>query len=166
MSTSSAQDISLMAGSLYGSGVNRIFDDVAQRRLHYHLLRLTLVGLSREDIDELRKLAQLVFDGADVSEQTDRIRQHPGSSGLAVAIADIVGGTPDGLPRERALLGAVLGAYTMTGGSSAAADLPADFRDAAAVLGAVGGAIAASTSRLVLKRIDQVGLADYLSAAH
>jgi hypothetical protein len=83
-----------------------------------------------------------------------------------VAIADIVQRSTDGLPRERALLGAILGAYTMTGGSAAAANLPADFRDTAAVLGAVGGAIAASTSKLVFERIDEVGLADYLNVAH
>ncbi|CCK24499.1 hypothetical protein BN159_0120 [Streptomyces davaonensis JCM 4913] len=166
MSTSSTQDISRAAGNLFGSGADRVFDDVAQRRLHYHLLRLTLVGLTREDVDELRGLARLVFDSADVSGQAERIRQRPGSSGLAVAIADIVQSSTDGLPREQALLGAILGAYTMTGGSAAAAGLPADFRDTAAVLGAVGGAIAASTSPLVFERIGQVGLADYLSAVH
>lgn len=166
MSTSSAQDISRAAGDLFGSGVARIHDDVAQRRLHYHLLRLTLVGLTQEDIAELRRLAQLVFEDADVSEQADRIRQRPGAGGLAVAIADIVAAAPDGPLSRRALLGAVLGAYSMTGGSSAAAGLSADFRDTAAVMGAVGGAIAATTSELVLERIDEVGLSQYLSAAH
>lgn len=163
MSTSRAQDLSREAGALFRSGSERIFDDVAQRRLRYHLLRLTTVGLTETDVEDLRELGRLAFEDVDVTDKSTRIKQRADASELAVAIADILEQAPVRGSRARVMVGAVLGAYAVVGGTAAAADMTRQDRSAAAVLGAVGGALAASTIPTVLDRIDHVGLSEYLS---
>ncbi|WP_406389682.1 hypothetical protein [Streptomyces sp. NBC_00887] len=163
MSTSSAQDVSREAGELFRSGSERVFDDVAQRRLRYHLLRLTTVGLTETDVEDLRELGRLAFEDVDVTDKSTRIKQRADASALAVAIADILEQPPNRGSRARVMVGAVLGAYAVVGGTAAAGGMTRQDRSAAAVLGAVGGALAASTIPTVLDRIDHVGLSEYLS---
>ncbi|MFF1344069.1 hypothetical protein ACFVYT_40710 [Streptomyces sp. NPDC058290] len=136
-----------------------VFEDMQLSRLHYHLLRLTTVGLGGEDVAELRELGRLAFEGADVGAQCDRIRGRDGAGVVAVAIASIVQQATGQTPLGHVMLGAVLGAY-----ASMLDNLDED-RRTMAVLGALGGALTASAMPLVLERIDNVGLSDYLSKA-
>jgi DNA-binding transcriptional ArsR family regulator len=153
VSKNSAEDPSHEAGELFRFGRDFIFDDVAQRRFHYHLLRLTTAGLTEADVEELYKLGRLAFEDLDVTEQSTRIKQRADASTLAVAIADILEAASGG-HRARVMIGAVLGAYAVLG-------IPHENRSTASVLGAVGGALA--TNPVVLDRIDDVGLTEYFS---
>jgi hypothetical protein len=153
VSTNSTEDLSREAGDLFRLGKDFIFDDVAQRRFHYHLLRLTTVGLTAADVEELHTLGRLVFEDLDVTEQSTRIKQRADASTLAVAIADIIEAASGG-HRVRVMIGAVLGAYAAIGNSR-------DNRSTASILGAVGGALA--TDPVILDRIDRVDLTDYFS---
>lgn len=90
MTSSSADDLSREAGELFDSGRRRIFDDVGQRRLHYHLLRLAAAGVGSDEVDDLRELGRLAFADLDVTAQAKRIRERPGAGALAVAIAGVV----------------------------------------------------------------------------
>ena len=165
MTVSDAAEVSRHAGELFRSGGDRIFDDVGQRRIQYHLLRLTLVGLTPKDVEDLRELARLAFEDADVTEQATKTKGRAGASALAVAIADIVEQARTAGPqggRAQVMMGAVLGAYAMIGGTVAESDLPFGSRPAAAVVAAVGGALAASGAPVVFEQIDRVGLPGYL----
>ena len=154
-------DLSREAGEHFRSSTDLSFDDAMQRRLRYHLLRLTVVGLTSDDVEDLSELGRLAFQDSDVTEQSTKIKQRPSASPLAFAIADILeragGGRPASVSLRTVMLGAVLGAYTALGG------VPDDHRSTAAVLGAVGGAIATSTSAVILANIDQLGSIEYLA---
>lgn len=166
MDRAQAEELSRRAGELFRSGRERIFDDVAQRRLHYHLLRLTLAGLTHEDVEDLRELGRRVFEDGDVAEQSARISRRADASALAMAIVGVVDGVAqagNGAPREQVMLGAILGAYAVVGGSGAFSGVAREDLQTAAVLCAVGGALATSASPVVLDRIAQVGLEEYLS---
>ncbi|MFF4420010.1 hypothetical protein ACFY04_04320 [Streptomyces sp. NPDC001549] len=152
-----SEDVSREAGAQFGFVRSFIHSDVQQQRLHYHLLRLTTVGLTQEEVKDLRELGRLAFEGADVTEQSTKIKQRAGASALAVALADIV---EQGDPRPQVMVGAVLGAY------AGLRDIPGMDESTVAVLGAIGGAISAAISPIVFERIEVVGLERYLSAPH
>jgi hypothetical protein len=146
------------AGERYEWGAGFAFQDAMQRRLRYHLLRLTVAGLSQAEVVQLVELARLAFDDADVTDQVAAIRERPDASPLASAIAAIVGraGHDGGAGRAAVTVGAVVGAYAGlhdTGGHD---------RTYAAVLGATGGAIAASFGPFIRERIAEIGAAEYL----
>jgi hypothetical protein len=157
---SATKQLSRAAGEHFQASTQFSFEDAMQRRLRYHLLRLTAVGLTADDVRDLSELGRLAFQDSDVTEQSTKIKRRAEASPLAFAIADILeragSASPSSVRLRTVMLGAVLGAYTALG------DLPGDDRSAAAVLGAVGGAVAASTSAVVLANIDQLGSADYL----
>ena len=148
------------AGEQFDTAARFGFEDAMQRRLRYHLLRLTVVGLTQQDVQELGELARLAFEGSDVSQQAATISQRVDASPLASAIAEIMQkatagpGGPVRMPVV--MLGAILGAYTALhhAGEPAQSD--------AAVAAAVGGAVAATVSGPVLEIIDQVGTAEYV----
>jgi len=148
------------AGEHFESAARFGFEDAMQRRLRYHLLRLTVVGLTRQDVEELGKLARLAFDDSDVTQHATMLRQRADASPLASAIAEIMAsaalgvGGPVRLPEV--MLGAVLGAYAALrdAGDAKQAD--------AAIAGAVGGAVATAVSGVVLSNIEQVGATEYL----
>jgi H+/Cl- antiporter ClcA len=148
------------AGDQFDSAANFGFEDAMQRRLRYHLLRLTVVGLTQLDVQELGELARLVFEGSDASQQATIISQRVDASPLASAIAQIMQKAAAGLDgpvrMPVVMLGALLGAYTALhhAGEPSQSD--------AAVAAAVGGAVAATVSGLVLDMIDQVGAAEYV----
>ncbi|MFA7768276.1 hypothetical protein [Streptomyces sp. NRRL S-448] len=151
-----AEDVSREAGAHFGFIGSFIHGDISQQRLHYHLLRLTTAGLTREEVEDLRELGRLAFKNADVTDQSTKIKQRAGASALAVAIADIVEDAAGSQVKERAMIGAVLGAYTGLRG------VPGMDDSTVAVLGAIGGAVAASVSPIVFDSIERVGLAEYL----
>ncbi|WP_314252643.1 hypothetical protein [Streptomyces sp. DSM 40907] len=155
-----SEDVSREAGEQFSFARRFIHDDVQQQRLHYHLLRLTVVGLAQEEVEELRELGRLAFEDADVREQSTKIKQRAGASALAVALADIVERAEPGAPRPQAMVGAVLGAY------AGLHSVPGMDESTVAVLGAIGGAISATISPIVFESIEVVGLESYLSAAH
>jgi hypothetical protein len=153
-------DLSRGAGDRYRSAVELSVSDAQQRRFRYHLLRLTVVGLTKQDVVDLGELGRLAFQESNVTEQSTRIKERADASPLAVAIADILeraaSGRPGSVSLGSVLLGAALGAYTSLHG----------FQDghetAMAILGSVGGAVAASTSALILDNINQQGAYEYL----
>lgn len=56
MSTSSAEAVSREAAELFRSGRDFVLEDMQLRRLRYHLLRLTTVGLTQVDVEDLGSL--------------------------------------------------------------------------------------------------------------
>ena len=147
-------------GERFETGAHFTFQDAMQRRLRYHLLRLTVVGLSQNDVELLSELARLASQEADITEHVTAIREGPGASPLASAIAAVVeraGPGGDGRAgRADVMVGAVVGAYAGlrdTGGSD---------RTASAVLGAIGGGLAASIGPFIRERIAEVGADEYL----
>jgi hypothetical protein len=109
------------------------FED-ARNGLGYPLRRLSLVGLSPRDIEELTDLGQAVFQDGNVHEVAKRIWERQGASALAVVIANIVNSV-EKRDRREAVVGAFFGAYARLE--------PGRMREA--VLGAIGGALAATT---------------------
>ena len=158
---SQSEDISRDAGERFSNAGCFSLEDAQLLHLRYHLLRLTVVGLTQEDVTDLAELGRLAFQESDVAQQVAKIKQRSGTSPLAFAIADIVeqaGGGTGGVPASRraVMWGAVLGAYTGLGENQPNQQLNA------AVLGAIGGAVAVSTSTFVVDRIDQQAWAEYL----
>jgi hypothetical protein len=158
---SQPQDISREAGRRFSGAGGFSFEDAQLLHLRYHLLRLTVIGVTQEDVTDLAELGRLAFQESDVAQQVAKIKQRSDASPLAFAIADIVeqagsgiGGVPAG-PRA-VMWGAVLGAYTGLGEEQPNRQLDA------AVLGAIGGAVAVSTSTFVAERVDQQAWAEYL----
>ena len=147
------------AGERFEEAEGFAFGDAQQRRLRYHLLRLTVAGLTHDEVRPLVELGRLAFDDADVSEQVRVIRERPGATRLASALASVVERGPVAAQfasRADVLIGAVTGAYAgmLNAGSGDGAQ--------AAVLGAVGGGTAAAVGRFVHERITEVGPSEYL----
>lgn len=135
------------------------FEDAEQRRLRYHLLRLTVVGLGHDDVAELGELGRLAFQGSDVTAQVAKVKARAGASPLARAIAGIVGRAtefPGPGGAKAVMFGAVLGAY------AGLSDVKGLDRSVVAVLGAIGGAAASTTSAFVASEVDRLAWADYL----
>ena len=157
-SVSDTQNIGQEAGEVYHSAIHFSVND-ATRALRYPLLRLNnLLRLPEQEpmeghraAEELTELGQIVTQGGDVVEVADRIRERPHASPLVVAIASIMRATA-GIPedfRRGAMLGAVFGAYTGLESSHIGGD-----PHARAVLGAIGGAVAATTYTEVQERLE------------
>lgn len=150
------------AGERFDRAVDFAIEDAELRLLRYHLIRLTVVGLSRDEVPSIVELARQAFDDRDVTDQARAVRERPGASVLASAIAGIVERSRPGAPfapRGEVVVGAVVGAYAamMDAGSG-----KADDATAAAVLGAVGGGTAVSVGRFIQQQIAAVGVAQYL----
>ncbi|MEW1911011.1 hypothetical protein AB0442_21600 [Kitasatospora sp. NPDC085895] len=159
MPTSRAQDPgpSPETGRAFRIARDFVFEDAALGRLRYHLLRLTTVGLTRDEVEDVRELGRLAFDGADPAGCAARIRDRAGASRLAVAFVEIVErAEPD--ERGPVLVGAVLGAYAGLGSVGSGEGT------AAALLGAVGGAVVAASRFFVERRMQLEGPAVYLGA--
>jgi hypothetical protein len=150
------------AGERFDRAVAFAVEDAELRQLRYHLIRLTVVGLSRDEVPSIVELARQAFDDRDVTDRARAVRERPGASALASAIAGIVERSRPGDPFARrgdVVIGAVIGAYAaMTDAGSG----NADEATAAAVLGAVGGGTAVSVGRFLQERIAEVGVAEYL----
>jgi hypothetical protein len=157
---SATKDISREAGEQFRFAAQFSFEDAGQQRLRYHLLRLTSVGLTKEDVEELGELGRLAFQESDVTEQATKIKQRADASSLAFAIADILDGAGSGVggpvSLRAVMLGAVLGAYTSV------SRVPEVDQSAVAILGAIGGAVAASTSTFIRDNVDRRAWAEYL----
>jgi hypothetical protein len=147
-------------GERFEDGAHFAFQDAMQRRLRYHLLRLTVVGLSQEDVEQLGELGRLAYQDADITGQVTAIRERPGVSRLASTIAAVVeraGPGGDGRAgRADVMVGAVVGAY------AGLRDTDGSDRADSAVLGAVGGGLAASIGPFIRERIAEVGADEYL----
>jgi hypothetical protein len=129
------------------------------------LFRLTVVGLSRDEVPLILELARLAFADPDVTEQVSALRDRPGASELASALAAIVERSrPEGpfTGRGEVVVGAVVGAYASMRDAGAGDPAAAT---AAAMLGAVGGGTAASVGRFIQEEIAAVGVAEYLRTA-
>jgi hypothetical protein len=149
--------IAQLAGSTYyASGIGFLRED-STGGLRYHLLRLSLVGLSEQDREELSELARLAFQGSDVAEAAGRIKQRESASELAVAIADIVSRAQGN--KKAALLGAVFGAYAGLEAVGENSD-----KRLQAVLGAIAGALAASATSFTEARLEQEAWAKYVQS--
>jgi hypothetical protein len=117
-------------------------------RLQYALMRLSTVGLTEQDQEELQELGRLAIQELDqgveqvASQITNRESAHP----LAVAIANTVRSTLHGgegglkiCSTRMAMVGAVFGAYVGLGDSSGVMS----------VLGAMAGATALCASKVL-----------------
>ena len=132
------QNIVISAGVQFSGALATGMEDVRIGRLHYHLLRLTLAGLTHEDVAGLDELGRLALQGSDITAQATKVRERQDSSPLARAIAEIVSvDRPDHAELKHRLLGAVLGAYI------GVHDDNADVRALLAIQGAASGAAAA-----------------------
>jgi hypothetical protein len=158
---SDGDDLSRRAGEIYSFATQMSFEDAMQRRLRYHLLRLTANGLHRDEVEDLGELGRLAFEESDVTGQTTKIKERAGASSLAFAIADIVerahrgGGGP--VSRREVFIGAVLGAYAAV---SSAGGMD---QTLVAILGAIGGAVATPTSTFIADQIiPRESLPEYL----
>jgi hypothetical protein len=56
------------------------FEDAQQRLPRYHLLRQTVVGMSRDEVPLIVELARLGFADADATKQVRALRGRPGAS--------------------------------------------------------------------------------------
>jgi hypothetical protein len=159
---SDTQTLARDAGRRFEEAVEFAVEDAQLRLLRYHLLRLTVVGLDRDELPLIMELARRAFDDADVAGQATAISERPGASELACAIAGIAErsrpGGPFGRPAD-VVVAAVVGAYAamMDAGSGNPADAIT-----AAVLGAVGGGTAASVGPFIREQIAAVGVSGYL----
>jgi hypothetical protein len=158
---SDGDELSRKAGEIFDFAAQRSFEDARQGRLRYHLLRLTPVGLHRDEIEDLVELGRLSFEESDVTGQTTKIKERAGASSLAFAIADIVerarGGVFGPVSRRGVFIGAVLGAYAAM---SSAGSMD---QTVAAILSAIGGAVAMTTSTIIADQtIPRVSLPEYL----
>jgi hypothetical protein len=160
---SAIQTLPRDAGERFEEAIGFAFDDALQRRLRYHLLRLTVVGLDRDEVPLIVDLARRTFENADVTEEVAAIRERPGVTALATAIAGVVERSHPGdatfAARAEVLIGAVVGAYA---GLVDAGNPDATDATTAAVLGAVGAGTAVSVGRFIQQRIAEVGVAGYL----
>jgi hypothetical protein len=161
---SESQTLSRDAGERFEEAVSLAIEDAEQRLLRYHLLRLTVVGLSRDEIPLILELARQAFADGDVTPQVRAISDRPGATELASAIAGLAERSRTGGPfagRGEVVVGAVLGAYASLrdGGSGDPAAATTS-----AVLGAVGGGTAVSVGRFVQQQIAAVGIEEYLRA--
>lgn len=154
-----ANDIARGAGGLFSSAAATSFEDAGARRLRYHLLRLTTAGLSRTDVEDLVELGRLAFQDSDVTDQATKIQQRSDVSSLAFAIADIVQTAANaGRGGSKAvMLGAVLGAY------ASLTHVPAVDESFAGTLGAIGGAVAMSTSTFITDNITSQSWSEYVN---
>ena len=161
---SDTQALARDAGRRFEEAVNYAIEDAQLRLLRYHLLRLTVVGLDREELPLIVDLARRAFDDADVADQATAIRERSGASDLACAIAGIAERSRAGGPfgrRGDVVVAAVVGAYAamMDAGSGNDADATT-----AAVLGAIGAGTAATVGPFIQEQITAVGVAQYLSS--
>ena len=154
------ENISRRAGDLFGSAANFSFEDTSAQMLRYHLFRLTTVGLTEDDVKDLSELARLAFLESDVTQQVTKIKQRTDASPLAFAIADILerpgSGVSGPVSLRAVMFGAVLGAYTSMG------EVQNVDESAVAILGAIGGAVAMSTSTFIADRISRRCWDEYL----
>ena len=128
------------AGAHATTATAHSFDD-ARNGLHYVLLRLSLLGLTEPERAQLEDLARLAFHAEDLTAAAAQITSSPTASPLAVAVADLVAQSP-GAP-QHTLLGAVFGAYA---GLETAGE-PGEGSRWSAVLGAIAGAVAVTTTK-------------------
>ncbi len=63
-------------------------EDAGPQRLRYHLLRLTVAGLTEHDVEDLGEPGRLAFQDSDAAEQAEKIVERPDASPLARPIAD------------------------------------------------------------------------------
>jgi hypothetical protein len=122
------------AGGSYQHAIRLSFDD-AQRGLKYALLRITsLMRLGEQDAADLRRLAELAVQELDVTDVATAIVARADAAPLTVAVANILLGAQGS--RRAAICGAIFGIYTA---------FELEDRDLAGIIGAVSGAVAAST---------------------
>jgi hypothetical protein len=152
-----AGDLSREAGEQFDFGVALGFEDAMQRRFRYHLLRLTTAGLRREEVEHFVELGRLAFQGADVSQQVAKIKQRADSSSLGFAIADIVGAAEgrSAVSLRAAMMGTLLGAY------AALRSVQGIDENAAAIIGAIGGAVATSASSFISESLGEPDIREY-----
>lgn len=151
------------AGEQFREAVALALEDAQQRRLRYHLERLTTVGITPEELTDLEALGSSALQGfvGDVGPQASKIMQRPDASRLAVTIAQIVEQSVErSVPGPGpVMLGALLGAYLSHGEPGTGAE-----RAEQAVTGAIAGAIATAAAATVSANIAGLGTIEYVRA--
>jgi hypothetical protein len=142
-------DASALAGEASDryNGAMGLFQEDARLGVKYLILRLELLGLTSDEIADLRRLAQTIFAGADPSAAAQAILKRSPATPLAVVIANVALSAPSDSKRA-AMMGAILGAHSLVialGGSAPDAGISAF----AASVGAATYAGAGLIERLV-----------------
>jgi hypothetical protein len=138
-----ARDLALKAGESYRAALELTMGD-AHAGLKYHLLRLSLLGLSEQDQKQLRELAELAFRDQDVAPSVDQINARKNASPLAVALADLIATAQH---KRMAVLAAVFGAYVGLASGS-------ESKVTNGISGAIAGVVAVTTNDFVLHQLD------------
>jgi hypothetical protein len=136
------------AGEVYRFAIDFSVED-SFRALRYPLLRLEALlepEAGFRGAQELTELGQTVIQGGDVEAVANRIMERQDASPLALTIASIVRADPR---RKEPMLGAIFGAYAALQERSQTGGDP----HARAVLGAIGGAVAATTYNELQKTV-------------
>jgi hypothetical protein len=156
---SSDDDVVARAGQWFDFVTQMQREDLEQRKLRYHLLRLTACGMRSDEVPVLLELGRLAFLDLPVADQAERITTDPAAGVLARVIADIVARTASGNgPVRLTMLGAVLGAYLAVARSEILLE--------AAVDGAIAGASSAWAASMVQELHGAGSWADYVTPRH
>lgn len=156
---SSDDDVVARAGQWFDFVTQMQREDLEQRKLRYHLLRLTACGMRSDEVPALLELGRLAFLDLPVADQAERITTDPAAGVLARVIADIVARTASGNgPVRLTMLGAVLGAYLAVARSEILLE--------AAVDGAIAGASSAWAASMVQELHGAGSWTDYVTPRH
>jgi len=94
----------------YRAAISLAEEDARQRALKYFLMRLEIVGVTLDETEPLRQIAESVIIGADPTSAIEAYLKAPTTSPVGSALATIVlQEVPE--RRREALLGAILGAH-------------------------------------------------------
>jgi hypothetical protein len=98
------KELLLKAGDYFKAALELTTED-ARAGLKYHLLRLSLLGLSDQDQKQLCELTEQDFRDQDVTSAADQIKRRKTASPLAVVMAELIATAED---KRMAVLGARL----------------------------------------------------------
>jgi hypothetical protein len=154
---SSDDDVVVRAGQRFDFVTQMQREDLEQRMLRYHLLRLTACGMRSDEVPALLELGRLAFLDLPVADQAEHITTDPAAGVLARVIAGIVTQTASGNgPVRLTMLGAVLGAYLAVARSEILLE--------AAVDGAIAGASSAWAASMVQELHGPGSWEDYVTS--
>ncbi len=136
----------------FTSSALRRIDEDAHLGFKYLLLRLTTVGLTSEDVSDLRDIALAAVGQGDISAAVARVLQRASSSSLAVAIAGSIGSAPESLHQD-VIIDSVLAAHAAAANS---------LDQSAPVFAALVGAAMAQTRRMTVETAEKQGWKEFM----
>ena len=144
-STGDAAALAQAATAHYKAAIDLCREDGRLRAFKYLLERLTVGGLSFDEVVHLRKVGEAVFGGKNPDDAVKKVLKQAKLSPLAVAIASAAQ-KESNESQQRSLLGAVLGAHASIAMAGGQAD--AGLVVYAALIGSATGVFTHTTSKL------------------